>query len=191
MLKKLTFILVIFFLYQINSLNAASSKRLVQLDTNFGKIIIELDQRAAPETTKNFLMYVKSGFYNGTIFHRVIKGFMIQGGGLKKGLVKKRTKAAIQNEADNRLKNYKYTIAMARTSDPHSATAQFFINTGNNNQLNFKDRSFRGWGYCVFGKVILGRKVVNTIESQLTSTSGRYSNVPVNPIVIKRARVIK
>jgi cyclophilin family peptidyl-prolyl cis-trans isomerase len=158
----------------------------VKITTNQGIIIAELDAKKAPVTTKNFLSYVASGHYNGTIFHRVIPRFMIQGGGFKPGLNKKSSGSPIQNEADNGLENVIGTLAMARTSDPHSATAQFFINTSNNGFLNHTQKSARGWGYAVFGKVVEGLDVVRKIEGISTRTVGRMANVPAEDVVIEK-----
>lgn len=163
---------------------------IVKLETNMGDILIQLDGRKAPRTTANFIQYVKSGHYDGTIFHRVIKGFMIQAGGFTPELREKRTLAPIRNEADNGLRNKKYTIAMARTNDPHSATAQFFINTKDNAFLDFKGQSNDKWGYAVFGHVIEGQKVVDRIESVLTGRRGPYEDVPEEPVIIKKAYVV-
>lgn len=157
---------------------------MITLKTTLGDIVIELDYDKAPNTAKNFEDYVKSGFYKGTIFHRVIKGFMIQGGGLEKDMNQKETNAPIKNEADNGLKNDRGTIAMARTMDPHSATAQFFINTVNNDMLNFRSKDLNGWGYCVFGKVVSGMEVVDKIEASKTTTVSYYQDVPVETIEI-------
>lgn len=157
---------------------------MITLKTNLGDIVIELDYDKAPVTAKNFEEYVKSGFYKGTIFHRVIKGFMIQGGGLTADMDNKPTNAPIKNEADNGLKNDRGTIAMARTQDPHSATAQFFINTVDNSFLNFRSKDLNGWGYCVFGKVVQGMDVVDKIEKSKTTTVSYYQDVPVETIEI-------
>ncbi len=162
---------------------------MITLKTTLGDIVIELDYDKAPNTAKNFEDYVKSGFYKGTIFHRVIKGFMIQGGGLEKDMNQKQTNAPIKNEADNGLKNDRGTIAMARTMDPHSATAQFFINTVNNDMLNFHSKDLNGWGYCVFGKVVSGMEVVDKIEASKTTTVSYYQDVPVETIEILDATV--
>ena len=162
---------------------------MITLKTTLGDIVIELDYDKAPNTAKNFEDYVKSGFYKGTIFHRVIKGFMIQGGGLEKDMNQKQTNAPIKNEADNGLKNDRGTIAMARTMDPHSATAQFFINTVNNDMLNFRSKDLNGWGYCVFGKVVSGMEVVDKIEASKTTTVAYYQDVPVETIEILDATV--
>lgn len=162
---------------------------MITLKTTLGDIVIELDYDKAPNTAKNFEDYVKSGFYKGTIFHRVIKGFMIQGGGLEKDMNQKETNAPIKNEADNGLKNDRGTISMARTMDPHSATAQFFINTVNNDMLNFRSKDLNGWGYCVFGKVVSGMEVVDKIEASKTTTVSYYQDVPVETIEILDATV--
>ena len=162
---------------------------MITLKTTLGDIVIELDYDKAPKTAKNFEEYVKSGFYKGTIFHRVIKGFMIQGGGLTADLSQKETLDPIENEADNGLKNDRGTIAMARTQDPQSATAQFFINTVNNSFLNFRSKDINGWGYCVFGKVVKGMDVVDAIEKSKTTTVAYYQDVPVETIEILDAQV--
>ncbi|HEX4918670.1 MAG TPA: peptidylprolyl isomerase [Limnobacter sp.] len=163
---------------------------MVKLKTNFGDITIELNAEKAPATVANFLDYAKSGFYSNTIFHRVINGFMIQGGGFEPGMKQKATKAPVKNEADNGLKNDKYTIAMARTNDPHSATAQFFINTENNEFLNFKSPTPQGWGYCVFGKVTEGTDVVDKIVTVRTSSKGFHQDVPAEDVVIQSVEVL-
>jgi peptidyl-prolyl cis-trans isomerase B (cyclophilin B) len=162
----------------------------VKLHTNHGEILIELDAEKAPLSVANFLNYVRSGHYNGTVFHRVIKGFMIQGGGFEAGMKHKPTEAPIQNEANNGLKNAHYTLAMARTNAPHSATAQFFINTTNNGFLDFKSESPSGWGYAVFGKVIEGQDVVDKIEKSKTATRAGHGDVPAEDVVIERAEEI-
>ena len=172
-------------------LNAQTVKTRVSFMTSKGEIVVELDSVKAPKTVKNFLDYVNSGFYEGTIFHRVIKGFMIQGGGLTPDLNKKKTNDPIRNEASNRLSNRRGTIAMARTGEPHSATAQFFINTVDNAGLDFKNESQAGWGYCVFGKVVKGMPVVDAIEGVQTSSSGMMRDVPVTPVLITKASVVK
>ncbi|MBO9354592.1 peptidyl-prolyl cis-trans isomerase [Bordetella petrii] len=163
----------------------------VKLQTNQGDIVITLDAEKAPKTVENFLSYVKSGFYDGTVFHRVIDGFMIQGGGFEPGLKQKPTQAPIENEANNGLKNDKYTLAMARTSDPHSATAQFFINVADNDFLNFTAPTPNGWGYAVFGKVTDGTDVVDKIKGVKTGNSGFHQNVPVEDVVIEKAEVLE
>ena len=162
----------------------------VKLTTNHGDIVIELDAEKAPETVKNFLAYVEAGHYDNTIFHRVINGFMIQGGGMEPGMKQKDTKAPIKNEASNGLKNEAGTIAMARTQDPHSATAQFFINVADNDFLNFKAENIQGWGYCVFGRVTEGMDVVNAIKGVKTGSSGFHQDVPKEDVVIQRAEVV-
>ena len=158
----------------------------VEITTSLGSIIVQLNQDKAPKTVENFLTYVKSGFYNETIFHRVIEGFMIQGGGMDKDMKTKPTHPSIENEASNGLSNLFGTIAMARTSDPHSATAQFFINTEDNRGLDFQSETEEGWGYCVFGEVIEGIEVVNTIEEQTTTTRNGHQDVPEEIIYIKK-----
>ncbi|MFN4328428.1 MAG: peptidylprolyl isomerase [Limnobacter sp.] len=163
---------------------------MVKLKTNFGDITIALDAEKAPNTVANFLEYAKSGFYSNTVFHRVINGFMIQGGGFEPGMKQKNTGAPVKNEANNGLKNEKYTIAMARTNDPHSATAQFFINTENNEFLNFKSPTPQGWGYCVFGKVTEGTDVVDKIVGVRTSSKGFHQDVPVEDVIIQSVEVL-
>jgi peptidyl-prolyl cis-trans isomerase B (cyclophilin B) len=160
----------------------------VILNTNLGKITIELDAEKAPITVENFLQYVKDGHYAGTIFHRVIPGFMIQGGGFEVGMKQKETRDTIQNEAKNGLKNTKYTLAMARTSAPHSASAQFFINTTNNDFLDFPGQD--GWGYCVFGVVTEGTEVVDAISKTKTTRTGMFADVPVENIIIESAEIV-
>ena len=162
----------------------------VELQTNHGTILIELDDAKAPVTVANFLSYVEKGHYNGTVFHRVIKSFMVQGGGFEPGMKQKPTDESIKNEANNGLKNDHYTLAMARTSAPHSASAQFFINTTNNDFLNFKSESPSGWGYAVFGKVIAGKEVVDAIEGVKTGNKGGHGDVPVDDVVITQATVV-
>ncbi len=161
----------------------------VKLHTNHGVITLELDAEKAPLTVANFLAYVESGHYNNTVFHRVIDGFMIQGGGFEPGMKQKPCKAPIKNEADNGLKNNAYTIAMARTSDPHSATAQFFINVADNEFLNFKAPNGNGWGYCVFGKVVEGTDVVDKIKGVKTGNAGFHQDVPKEDVIIERAEI--
>ncbi|OGI43979.1 MAG: hypothetical protein A2V92_04130 [Candidatus Muproteobacteria bacterium RBG_16_65_31] len=163
----------------------------VRITTSLGAIELELDAGRAPETVKNFLNYARAGYYNGTIFHRVIPGFMIQGGGFTPGLKQKPARAPIKNEADNGLQNRAGAIAMARTPDPHSATAQFFINTVDNPLLDHRDKSFMGWGYCVFGKVVRGMEVVKKIEAVPTTTIGPLENVPAKDVVIRKVELIK
>ena len=163
----------------------------VDLHTNHGVIRIELNDERAPLSAANFLEYVRSGHYDGTVFHRVIKGFMVQGGGMEPGMKQKSTLAPIQNEANNGLKNDKYTLAMARTNAPDSATAQFFINTVNNDFLNFSSPTPSGWGYAVFGKVVSGTEVVDQIEKVRTGRSGFHDDVPLEDVVIQRAVVVE
>lgn len=163
---------------------------MVKLHTNLGVITLKLDAEKAPNTVKNFLDYVNSGFYDGVIFHRVIDGFMIQGGGFEPGLTQKAVNAPIQNEADNGLSNDVYTVAMARTNDPHSATAQFFINVKNNSFLNHTGKNSQGWGYCVFGKVIEGTEVVDAIKKMKTGNQNGFSDVPTEDVTIIKAEVI-
>ena len=160
---------------------------MVNLHTNFGVIGIELDADKAPATVANFLEYVKAGTFDNTVFHRVIDGFMIQGGGFQPGMKQKDTLAPIKNEADNGLKNDKYTVAMARTSDPHSATAQFFINVGDNTFLNHTAPTAQGWGYTVFGRVIEGTEVVDQIRKVKTGTRSTHQDVPLDDVIIERA----
>ena len=162
--------------------------KTVELQTNQGSIRLELDDAKAPETVSNFIKYVEAGHYDGTVFHRVIKGFMIQGGGFEGGMKQKPTNAPVKNEAANGLKNAKYTVAMARTSDPHSATAQFFINTTDNGFLNFKSESPQGWGYAVFGKVVSGQDEVDAIEKVATGNRGGHGDVPTEDVVIVSAK---
>ena len=162
----------------------------VELQTTHGTIRLELDETAAPLSTANFLAYVSKGHYDNTVFHRVIPGFMIQGGGFEPGMKQKGTDAPIRNEANNGLKNAKYTVAMARTSDPHSATAQFFINATDNGFLDFKAENSQGWGYAVFGKVVAGTEVVDAIEKVRTGRRGFHDDVPVDDVVIQRAVVV-
>ena len=183
------FVIVLFCIVQ--SVWANSSNPRVRLETNKGVIILELDSKTAPKTVENFLRYVQDEFYDGTIFHRVIKGFMVQGGGLTADMRQKSTRAPITNEADNGLKNRGGTIAMARTMNPHSATAQFFINTVDNNFLDHKGKSPDGWGYCVFGKVMKGMNVVDVIENLPTTTKAGYQDIPTSSVVIERAIVEK
>ena len=160
---------------------------MIKLHTNHGVIGIELDEARAPETVANFREYVKSGFFDNTVFHRVIDGFMIQGGGFEPGMKQKTTRAPVKNEADNGLKNDKYTVAMARTSDPHSATAQFFINVADNAFLNHTSQTSQGWGYAVFGKVVEGQDVVDKIRQVKTGSRGMHQDVPTDDVVIERA----
>lgn len=163
----------------------------VRLQTNHGDIVIELDAEKAPQTVENFLSYVKDGFYDGTIFHRVINNFMIQGGGFDADMKQKDTRDPVPNEADNGLKNNQYTVAMARTNDPHSATAQFFINVANNDFLNFTAPTPNGWGYTVFGAVVEGNEVVDKLKTVKTGSKGFHQDVPVENIIIEHATVVE
>jgi peptidyl-prolyl cis-trans isomerase B (cyclophilin B) len=158
---------------------------MIKMTTNKGTIVLELDAAKAPETVANFEQYVKDGFYDGTIFHRVIDGFMIQGGGMEPGMKEKPTRDTIKNEADNGLTNDRGTIAMARTPDPHSASSQFFINVNDNNFLNFTSADAQGYGYCVFGKVVEGMDVVDEIKNVATGSSGYHQDVPTDDVVIE------
>jgi peptidyl-prolyl cis-trans isomerase B (cyclophilin B) len=162
----------------------------VELTTNFGRIVLELNDAEAPKTVENFLTYVRNGHYDGTIFHRVIPGFMVQGGGFTPDMAQKPTMAPVQNEADNGLKNNAYTVAMARTSDPHSATAQFFVNVSDNDFLNFTAKSPNGWGYTVFGRVTEGQDVVDRITQVRTGSSRGHQDVPTQPVIIEGAKVL-
>ena len=163
----------------------------VRLQTTHGEILIETDDEKAPKTSANFISYVKDGFYDETVFHRVIDGFMIQGGGFGTGMSKKSTTPPIDNEADNGLSNITGTVAMARTSNPQSATSQFFINVNDNLFLDFKAKTNEGWGYCVFGKVVDGMDVVNQIKAVSTTKRGAHHDVPVDDVIIQRAEVLE
>ena len=197
-LKAIQFILTIACLTGCSALSASQTQSqtvkgnlpMVKLETNLGSITIELDSEKAPVSVKNFIDYVESGFYNGTIFHRVIDGFMIQGGGFEPGLKQKATGPSIKNEAANGLKNDKYTVAMARTPDPHSATAQFFINVKDNDFLNYTAPNQQGFGYCVFGRVVAGTETVDAIRKVKTGTRGAFRDVPVDDVVITKAEVL-
>jgi peptidyl-prolyl cis-trans isomerase B (cyclophilin B) len=163
---------------------------MIKLHTNHGVISLELDAAKAPDTAANFTQYVKDGHYNNTIFHRVIDGFMVQGGGFEPGMKQKPTRDPVQNEANNGLKNDMYTVAMARTSAPHSASAQFFINVANNDFLNHSAPTPQGWGYCVFGKVVDGTDVVDKIRKVKTGSRGMHQDVPVEDVIIEKAEVV-
>ena len=163
---------------------------MIVLHTNHGDITLELDAENAPATVANFVQYVREGHYDNTIFHRVIDGFMIQCGGMEPGMKQKPVRAPVANEAGNGLKNKRYTVAMARTSDPHSATAQFFVNVADNAFLDHKGPSPQGWGYCVFGKVVAGEDVVDRIKGVATANSGMHQNVPSEDVVIQRAEEV-
>ncbi|MBN8411350.1 peptidyl-prolyl cis-trans isomerase [Halomonas denitrificans] len=162
---------------------------MIILQTNFGDITIELNHDEAPKTAANFEQYVREGFYDGTLFHRVIDGFMVQGGGFDSNFEQKQTHAPIENEADNGLKNVTGTLAMARTQDPHSATAQFFINVADNDFLNHTGKNMQGWGYCVFGRVVEGMEVVNRIKGVSTTRRGMHADVPAEDVIIQRAYI--
>ena len=189
--------LIMALVFSINTYSADETEQptpeqeqtMVTITTNHGEITLELDAANAPNTVDNFLSYVKSGHYNGTIFHRVIENFMIQGGGFEPGMEQKEVNAPIANEANNGLKNDEYTVAMARTGDPHSATAQFFINVKANEFLNFSSESTQGWGYAVFGKVTNGTDVVDKIKAVETGQNGHFSDVPVEDVIIESIRI--
>lgn len=173
----------------VQTANASTNLPHVVLKTNMGEIELELYPEKAPKTVANFLEYVKSNHYSGTIFHRVIDNFMIQGGGFDKDMKQKPTNPPVENEAKNGLKNDAYTVAMARTADPHSASAQFFFNVKDNDFLNYPGRD--GWGYCVFGKIVKGIDVVNKIKKVETTNKGMYQNIPITPVVIESATLVK
>ena len=162
----------------------------ILITTNHGAIKLELDAAKAPKTVENFVQYARDGHYDNTVFHRVIAGFMVQGGGFEPGMKQKPTRAQIDNEATNGLKNDEYTVAMARTGDPHSATAQFFINVKNNDFLNFTSPNGNGWGYCVFARVIEGKDVVDKIKGVKTGAKGAFQDVPTEDVVIEKAEVL-
>ena len=164
---------------------------MVRFETSMGEIFLELDAEKAPKTVENFLSYVNAGHYDGTIFHRVINGFMVQGGGMTEDMVEKPTNDPIENEADNGLTNDPYTVAMARTMDPNSATAQFFINVKKNDFLNFTAKTPQGWGYAVFGKVTKGHGVVNKMKAVATGSKAGHDDVPKEPITIIKAEVVE
>ncbi len=172
-------------------LNSMSTNPRVKMSTNLGDFVISLDAAKAPKTVANFLAYVNDGFYNGTVFHRVIDGFMVQGGGFEPGMKQKATKPQIENEANNGLKNNKYTLAMARTNEPHSASSQFFINVANNEFLNHTAPTSNGWGYAVFGEVVEGQDVIDKMKAVKTANSGFHQNVPVEDLMITKAVVIE
>jgi peptidyl-prolyl cis-trans isomerase B (cyclophilin B) len=164
---------------------------MVKLHTTYGALTLALDADRAPATVANFLEYVQNGFYSNTLFHRVIDGFMIQGGGLEPGMRQKPTGKPVMNEAGNGLKNTAYTVAMARTSDPHSATAQFFINVADNAFLDHTGQTPQGWGYCVFGRVVEGKDVVDRIRTAKTGSTGMHRDVPLEDILIERAEIVQ
>ncbi len=192
MIKNFIFLVLVLF----STLSFATEKKMsekqskVKLSTNLGDIVIQLDTEKAPATAENFITYVKEGFYDGTIFHRIIPGFMAQGGGFDTDFAQKKTGSPIKNEADNGLKNDRGTLAMARTSDPDSATAQFFINYKNNDFLNYSSPTPNGWGYAVFGSVVEGMEVVDKMAEAPTTTRGGHQDVPVNDIIIEKAEIV-
>ena len=190
MKKNLMTAVLVFILGTCLSVAAEPLPR-VKLTTSLGDIVVEMDSAAAPKTVDNFLAYVKDGFYDGAIFHRVIAGFMIQGGGFDADMTRKSPRPPILNEADNGLPNNIGTIAMARTADPHSASAQFFINVKDNAFLNHQEKTSQGWGYCVFGRVVEGMNVVRAIENVPTTSRSGMRDVPKSPVVIKQATVVK
>jgi len=163
---------------------------MVKLNTTMGTITLELDEAKAPATVRNFLDYVESGFYANTVFHRVIDGFMIQGGGFEPGLKQKATRDPVKNEADNGVSNKAYTVAMARTPDPHSASSQFFINVADNDFLDFSSPTPQGWGYCVFARIVEGKEVVDQIRKVATGSRGMHDDVPVEDVIIKSAEIV-
>ena len=187
---KIAFISALSVLAAVTPVAGAENPKVI-LDTTKGQITIELYPKKAPDTVKNFLAYVDAGFYNGTIFHRVIPNFMIQGGGFASDMQQKPTRPPIKIESDNGLKNERGTIAMARTQDPNSATAQFFISSADNDFLNFKDKTTQGWGYAVFGKVVQGMEVVDDISKVKTGAKGMHRDVPADPVVITTAKRAK
>lgn len=189
-LRKQIFLIVFILLFTITS-NIQAETTMVKMDTNQGTIMLELDADNAPNTVANFLTYAKEGFYDGTIFHRVISNFMIQGGGFTEDMNQKTVHDPIKNEANNGLKNDNGTIAMARTGDPHSATAQFFINVKDNDFLNFSSETSQGWGYAVFGKVTEGMDIVEKIKGMPTTTKGPYQDVPEEAIIIEKVTIVE
>lgn len=170
---------------------AADTPPKVKLETNYGDIVLQLNPQAAPKTVDNFIQYVQDGFYDGTLFHRVIPDFMIQGGGFTTQMRKKETRAPIRNEADNGLKNVRGSVAMARTNDPHSATAQFFINVKDNDFLNHSAPNSRGWGYAVFGEVVEGMATVDEIRAVATGNRDMFRDVPIKPVIIDKATLVE
>lgn len=183
--------MILILIFCLTAPAAAADKPQVIMETSKGTVVIELNAQKAPITTANFIAYVQSGFYDNTIFHRVIRGFMIQGGGLTADMRKKPNQEPIRNEADNGLKNIAGTIAMARTGDPHSATSQFFFNVKDNPFLDYRAKTPSGWGYCVFGRVIKGMDVVHAIENVPTGRKAGHADVPLEPVVIKRMTTVK
>jgi len=189
MKKLITFLFISLISLNIYAENAMNPK--VKLTTSMGDIVLELDAEKAPVTVENFVNYVKNGHYDGLIFHRIIPGFMVQGGGMEPGMKERANLSPIQNEADNGLKNDKGTIAMARTNDPHSATSQFFINLSNNDFLNHTGKDMRGWGYAVFGKVVEGNEVVDAMGAVATGNNAGHGDVPLEDVVIIKAEVVE
>ena len=189
-LRKQLLLFVFIFSFMITT-NSQAETTMVKMDTNHGTIMLELDTENAPNTVSNFLTYANEGFYDGTIFHRVISNFMIQGGGFTDDMNQKTTHDPIKNEANNGLSNVTGSIAMARTGDPHSATAQFFINVKDNDFLNFSSETPQGWGYAVFGKVTEGMDVVNKIKDVPTTTKGPYQDVPAETVIIEKVTVVE
>ena len=189
MKTKTTLLLLCLIIFSVGTVSAETPQPRVHMQTSLGLIVIELDPQAAPKTVENFLQYAQSGFYTQTIFHRVIKGFMIQGGGLTPDMQKNKTSSDIENEADNGLKNVRGSIAMARTMNPHSATAQFFINTANNKNLDFTSKTTQGWGYCAFGRVVQGMETVDKIENTATTVKAGRRDVPAVPVIIESVSV--
>jgi len=189
-LRKQIILLVFILFFSITS-NTQAETTMVKMDTNHGTITLELDADKAPNTVANFLTYAREGFFDGTIFHRVISNFMIQGGGFTEDMTQKPTHDPIQNEANNGLSNVNGSIAMARTGDPHSATAQFFINVKDNDFLNFSAETPQGWGYAVFGKVTEGMEVVEKIKAVPTTTKGPYQDVPQEPVIIEKVTIVE
>ncbi len=185
------YLLFVFMIILMTTSNVQAETTTVKMETSQGTIILELDGANAPNTVANFITYAKEGFYDGTIFHRVISNFMIQGGGFTADMSQKTTHEPIRNEANNGLKNDTGTIAMARTSDPHSATAQFFINVKDNDFLNFSSETSQGWGYAVFGKVTEGMDVVDTIKNVATTSNGPYQDVPAETITIEKVTIVE
>jgi len=182
--------LIAFAALATTALNVLAANPMVELKTNQGDIVVEVFADKAPKSAENFVQYVRDGYYNGTVFHRVIDGFMVQGGGFEPGMKQKSTRAPIENEAKNGLKNERGTVAMARTQDPHSATAQFFINVANNDFLNYRSPDLQGWGYCVFGRVSEGEDVIEAIRKVKTGSSGFHQDVPKEDVIIERAEVV-
>ncbi|MFI3272231.1 MAG: peptidylprolyl isomerase [Pseudomonadota bacterium] len=186
--------LMIVAMFAVTPSHAAQNEKgntMIKFETTLGDFVVELDEVKAPITCANFINYVKTGFYDGTIFHRVMDGFMVQGGGFTTAMAQKDTGATIQNEADNGLSNVTYSIAMARTNDPHSATAQFFVNVNNNTFLDHKAPTASGWGYAVFGRVVEGTEVIDAMKGVQTGNYGFHQNVPTTPIVINKASIVE